>query len=105
MGSMKIIMKFGGSVLDDSSKINNVLKIIKSFKNVNDVKNDIICVVSALPGVTDKILSLTDLIMKGNRSAIMTFVDEMKFLHMNLIEKTIRTRHYNLKLKILFQTF
>jgi len=92
MGSMKIIMKFGGSVLDDSSKINNVLKIIKSFKNVNDVKNDIICVVSALPGVTDKILSLTDLIMKGNRSAIMTFVDEMKFLHMNLIERTITNK-------------
>ena len=89
---MKIIMKFGGSVLDDSFKINNVVRIIKSFKNVNDVKNDIICVVSALPGVTDKILSLTDLIMKGNRNAIMTFVDEMKFIHMNLIERTITNK-------------
>ncbi len=29
---MKIIMKFGGSVLDDSSKINNVVKILNPLK-------------------------------------------------------------------------
>ena len=57
---MKIIMKFGGSVLDNPSKINTVVDL-NSFKNMNDTKNDIICVVSALSEVTDKILSLTDL--------------------------------------------
>ncbi len=82
-------MKFGGSVLDDSSKINNVVKICKSFKNVDGINNDIICVVSALSQVTDKILFLADLIMKGNRDAIKIFVDEMTCIHMNLIEKTI----------------
>ncbi len=29
---MKIIMKFGGSVLDDSLKINNVVKILNLSK-------------------------------------------------------------------------
>src|SRR5919112_3876805 len=89
---MKIIMKFGGSVLNEPSKINSVVNICASFKNRNGIKNDIICVVSALSGVTDKILSLTGLIMKGNRDAIKVFVDDMKTIHMNLIEKTITNK-------------
>ena len=86
---MKIIMKFGGSVLGDSSKISNVVQISKSFKNMDGINNDIICVVSAMPHVTDKILFLAESIMKGNRDAVKIFVDEMTFIHMNLIEKTI----------------
>jgi aspartate kinase len=86
---MKIIMKFGGSVLNEPSKINNIVNICASFKNQNGIKNDIICVVSALSGVTDRILSLTDLIMKGNREAIKVFVNDMKTIHINLIGKTI----------------
>ena len=96
---MKIIMKFGGSVLDDPSKINNVVEISKSFKNINGVKNDIICVVSALSRVTDKILSLADLIIKGNRDAIRIFVDEMTSIHMTLIEKTITNKELQLEVK------
>ena len=86
---MKIIMKFGGSVLDNSLKINSVVEICKSFQNCHGGKNDIICVVSALSQVTDKILSLADLIMKGNRDAIKIFVNEMTSIHIGLIEKTI----------------
>jgi aspartate kinase len=96
---MKIIMKFGGSVLDDSSKINHVVEISKSFKNINGEKNDIICVVSALSQITDKILSLVDLIMKGNREAIKNFVDEMKIIHIDLIEKTITNTVLQLEAK------
>jgi aspartate kinase len=86
---MKIIMKFGGSVLDTSLKINSVVDICKSFKIVNGEINDIICVVSALSQVTDRILSLADLIMKGNRDAIKIFINEMTSIHIGLIEKTI----------------
>src|SRR6476469_9065192 len=86
---MKIIMKFGGSVLGDSSKISNVVQISKSFKNMDGINHDIICVVSAMPQVTDKILFLAESIVKGNRDAVKIFVDEMTFIHMNLIEKTI----------------
>jgi len=96
---MKIIMKFGGSVIDDSSKINNAIEISKSFKNINGEKNDIICVVSALSGVTDKILSLAGLIMKGNRDDIKIFVDEMKLIHMNLIESAITNKVLQLESK------
>ena len=96
---MKIIMKFGGSVLDQSSKLDKIIKICTSFKNIGGVKNDIVCVVSALSGVTDKILSLTGLIMKGNRDAIKIFVDDMRIVHMNLIEETITDKALQLEAK------
>ncbi len=89
---MKIVMKFGGSVIDSPSKINNLVKIIHSFKNPNGIKNDIICVVSAFTGVTDKIISLSELIIKGNRDAIKNFIDEMTLVHLDLIERTITNK-------------
>ncbi len=86
---MRIIMKFGGSVLDSSSKIKTLVKIVHSFKNLEGKDNEIICVISAISGVTDKIIMLSELIIKGKRSAIKTFIDEMTILHIDLIENTI----------------
>src|SRR3954451_12042069 len=99
---MKIIMKFGGSVLDKSSKINTVIDLTHSFKNMNDTKNDIICVVSALSKVTDKILSLTDPIIKGNRDPIKIFIDKMTSIHIDLIEKTITNNPLKSEAKRIF---
>src|SRR6476661_5576342 len=96
---MKIIMKFGGSVLDNPSKINTIIDLTHSFKNMNGSKNDIICVISALSKVTDKILSLTDPIMKGNRDSIKIFIDEMTSIHIDLIEKTITNNSLKLEAK------
>ena len=96
---MKIIMKFGGSVLDNPSKINTVIDLTHSFKNMNGSKNDIICVISALSKVTDKILSLTDPIMKGNRDSIKIFIDKMTSIHIDLIEKTITNNSLKLEAK------
>jgi aspartate kinase len=86
---MRIIMKFGGSVLDSASKIKTLVNIVHSFKNLKGKDNEIVCVISAISGVTDKIIMLSELIMKGNRSAIKTFIDEMTTLHVDLIENTI----------------
>ena len=96
---MKIIMKFGGSVLDNPSKINTIIDLTHSFKNMNGTKNDIICVISALSKVTDKILSLTDPIMKGNRDSIKIFIDKMTSIHIDLIEKTITNDSLKLEAK------
>lgn len=86
---MRIIMKFGGSVLDSASKIKTLVNIVHSFKNLKGKDNEIVCVISAISGVTDEIIMLSELIMKGNRSAIKTFIDEMTTLHVDLIESTI----------------
>ena len=82
-------MKFGGSVLDSSSKIKTLVNIVHSFKNLKGKDNEIVCVISAISGVTDKIIMLSELIIKGKRSAIKTFIDEMTILHIDLIENTI----------------
>ncbi len=97
--TMKIIMKFGGSVLDTPSKINNLIDIVKLFKNSESEKNDIVCVVSAMTGVTDKILSLSQMIAKGNKEAVKSFVDDMRSFHITLIEKTISTEALQSKAK------
>src|SRR6476646_10584033 len=86
---MRIIMKFGGSVLDSSSKIKTLVNIVHSFKNLEGKGNEIVCVISAISGVTDKIIMLSELIIKGKRSAIKTFIDEMTSLHLDLINNTI----------------
>jgi aspartate kinase len=86
---MRIIMKFGGSVLDSSSKIKTLVNIVHSFKNLEGKGNEIVCVISAISGVTDKIIMLSELIIKGKRSAIKPFIDEMNRLHLDLINNTI----------------
>jgi aspartate kinase len=79
--TMKIIMKFGGSVLDTPYKINNLVNIVKLFVSSDSKRNDIVCVVSAMTGVTDKILSLSEMIVKGNKEVVKPFVDDMRSFH------------------------
>ena len=52
---MRIVMKFGGSLLDNEKKILNVVNIIKSYYSLD---YEIVVVVSALYGITDKISEL-----------------------------------------------
>ena len=85
--------------IDNPSKINTIIDLTHSFKNMNGTKNDIICVISALSKVTDKILSLTDPIMKGNRDSIKIFIDKMTSIHIDLIEKTITNDSLKLEAK------
>ena len=81
-------MKFGGSVLDSPSKIKTIVNIMKSFENNKD-KHEIICVISAMTGITDKILLLSDLVTKGDKRAINVFINEMTILHLELLDQVI----------------
>ena len=81
-------MKFGGSVLDSPSKIKAIVNIVKSFENNKD-KYEIICVISAMTGITDKILFLSDLVTKGDKRAINVFINEMTILHLELLYQVI----------------
>lgn len=85
---MRVVMKFGGSVLDSPSKIKTIVNIIKSFENNKD-KHEIICVISAMTGITDKILLLSDLVTKGDKRAIDVFINEMTILHLELLDQVI----------------
>ncbi|MGZ8924670.1 MAG: aspartate kinase [Nitrososphaeraceae archaeon] len=79
-------MKFGGSLLDNEKKILNVVNIIKSYYSLD---YEIVVVVSALYGITDKISELCDAIKKINRNSLNLFLKDMENVHINLVEKVI----------------
>ncbi|VFJ13207.1 putative aspartokinase [Candidatus Nitrosocosmicus franklandus] len=85
---MRIIMKFGGSVLDSPQRIKKIVEIVKSFR-INKNTPEIICVISAMYGVTDKIIALSDSLVKSDKRAIKKFIDEMTLVHIELVEGAI----------------
>lgn len=86
--NMRIVMKFGGSVLNSPLKIKKLVEIVKSFENKENA-HEIICVISALYGVTDKILTLSDSLAKSDKKAIKAFIDEMTLIHIDLVQGSI----------------
>jgi len=85
---MRIVMKFGGSVLNSPLKIKKLVEIVKSFEDKENA-HEIICVISALYGVTDKILTLSDSLARSDKKAIKAFIDEMTLIHIDLVQGSI----------------
>ena len=52
----RIVMKFGGTSVGSVERINHVAKIVKSEV---DLGNQIVVVLSAMAGETDKLINLT----------------------------------------------
>jgi len=83
---MRLVMKFGGSLLDNEIKLNNVINIIKSYYSLD---NEIVVIISALHGITDKILDICDHIKKVNKNSLYLFLENLQIVHTSLIEKII----------------
>jgi aspartate kinase len=92
---MRIVMKFGGSLLDDEKKIRNVINIIKSYYSLDF---EIVVVVSALYGITDKISVLCDEIKQINRNSLNLFLKNIENIHIHLVEKVILDKNDKHKL-------
>lgn len=88
-------MKFGGSLLDDEKKIRNVINIIKSYYSLDF---EIVVVVSALYGITDKISVLCEEIKQINRNSLNLFLKNIENIHINLVEKVIQDKNDKHKL-------
>ena len=95
---MRTVMKFGGSVLDSPLKIKKLVKIVKSFKN-NENAHETICVISAMYGVTDKILTLSDSLARSDKKAIKAFIDEMTLIHLELVKGAINNPKFQQEAK------
>ena len=54
---MRLVMKFGGTAVDSGKKIVHIANLIKSY---HDKGNEIIGVFSAVTGMTDEILNVSD---------------------------------------------
>jgi len=73
-------MKFGGTAVDSSDKVRHVAQLVKSHKK----GNDIVCVVSAVRGMTDGLLSIADSVKRGDKTSIDEFVKKSAKIHTDI---------------------
>ncbi len=70
-------MKFGGTSVGDASCIARVVEIIRSAARDDDV----VVVVSAMGGVTNKLIEAATQSEAGDRKAVATIFDELRKQH------------------------
>lgn len=86
------VMKFGGSSVGNPESLQRVKEIIEK-------ENDpVIVVVSALGGVTDRLLLAADFALKGN-SSYKPLIEEIIVRHEEMIEKMVPASHDKVDLK------
>lgn len=86
------VMKFGGSSVGNPESLQRVKEIIEK-------ENDpVIVVVSALGGVTDRLLLAADFALKGN-SSYKPLIEEIIVRHEEMIEKMVLASHDKVDLK------
>ena len=76
------ILKFGGTSVGSVKNINGVISILEQYSK-ND---DVICVVSAVGGITDKLLKAGDLAQHKNKDYISDF-KTIKKIHLNILSE------------------
>ena len=77
-------MKFGGSLLDSETKLKNIVNIVKTYYSLN---NEIVIIISALDGVTDRILDVCNHIKEHDKNSLLFFLNEIEKIHSKLAEK------------------
>lgn len=82
---MRLVMKFGGTAVDSPDKVRHVAQLVKSHKK----GNDIVCVVSAVRGMTDGLLSIADSVKRGDKTSIDEFVKKSAKIHADIAEGAI----------------
>ena len=82
---MKLVMKFGGTAVDSPDKVKHVAKLIKSHKPGNDV----VCVISAVRGMTDGLLAIADSVRRGDKTSIEDFVKKALSIHTEIATNAI----------------
>jgi aspartate kinase len=84
---MRIVMKFGGTGVDSCRSLIKVSDLVTNYKN--DSKYEIVVVVSAVRGVTDSILKLTDSINRHEKVSVQDILGKLRKTHLEIIEGCI----------------
>jgi aspartate kinase len=82
---MRLVMKFGGTAVDTPDKVRNVAQLVKSHLK----GNSLVCVVSAVRGMTDGLLSISDSVKRGDKRSIEEFVSKYTKVHLDIAEGSI----------------
>ncbi len=86
---MRLIMKFGGRAVDSGEKVLHVANLIKNYKNKG---GEIVAVFSAVDGMTDQILRISESVKKGDRITVEDFLDRTRSTHVKIIEYSIKDK-------------
>jgi aspartokinase/homoserine dehydrogenase 1 len=78
------VLKFGGTSVGSSKNINKVITILEDYSK----KDKVICVVSAIGGITDKLLKAGNL-AKDNNKNYKTEYKSIKAKHITVLEELI----------------
>jgi aspartate kinase len=78
-------MKFGGTAVDSPDKVRHVAQLIKSHKK----DNEIVCVVSAIRGMTDGLLSIADSVRRGDKLSLDDFIKKYTNTHLKIVDGAI----------------
>ncbi len=85
---MRIVMKFGGTLIDSEDKIKNVIQIIKNHKK-KFINDELIVIVSAINPVTDILLEACNAIKKKDKIYVKKAVYDINNIHCILLDKII----------------
>ncbi|MFL6455158.1 MAG: aspartate kinase [Nitrososphaeraceae archaeon] len=80
-------MKFGGTAINSADKVIHIANLIKSQNEKGT--NEIIGVISAVRGITDKISSIP-LNVKSDKLSITDFLNNARHIHLDIIEQAIK---------------
>lgn len=85
----KIVMKFGGTSVGTGESIRHVAELVTRY-----AKNDcrVVVVVSALAGVTDKLIEIAEQAKKGHEKKIQAFTKEFAEKHLIAVSKAIMNK-------------
>ncbi|HKU50772.1 MAG TPA: aspartate kinase [Nitrososphaera sp.] len=89
---MRIVMKFGGTAVDAPDKVRSVAQLVKSHATKdgkNNNANSLVCVVSAVRGMTDGLLSVSDSVKRGDRHSIEEFVAKYSKVHLDIAQGSV----------------
>ncbi|WP_299391424.1 bifunctional aspartate kinase/homoserine dehydrogenase I [uncultured Gelidibacter sp.] len=82
------VLKFGGTSVGSSENIKKVIQILEDYSQTESV----ICIVSAVGGITDKLLKAGELAQQKNESYLSEF-KSIKTIHLNLLSELIPTQN------------
>lgn len=87
---MRVVMKFGGTGVDSCQNLINLSDLITKYKEVDGYQ--IVVVVSAVRGVTDSILNLSNSINKHENVSVHDFLEKLRCIHLRIIEGCINDK-------------
>lgn len=74
--------------MDSPDKLRHVAQLVKSHKK----GNEIVCVVSAVRGMTDGLLSIADSVKRGDKTSIDEFVKKSAKIHSDIVQGAISSQ-------------